>query len=1027
MANLMRRPRREILWLLWLSATALALSTAGCEMPNFGMTARGAGPSASDQAAGPVEVWATGEMIQLNTQTTSRQAAEQSDVFDARTRTVRLTASGNETVAFQIIVEAGEQPLPRMTARMSPVADAQAAAIPMGWVKLFHIWPVTVRDYPAWYRLLADRPADPIEFYDRLVPASAPRQGLPADVEAHGRLALWADVRVPRDARPGRYLLHMEFAPESKPAAAGQMLTVELEVLDLVLPESRPVIAVGAFDHRTLFAGSLQRDGQAFVPSWLDRADPLVARGLVLERQLMVLSHEHHLDLFDTALQPAIKRDAAGQVRLYWDDYDAIARPYLDGTAFPDRLACALWPAPLDDAWPDPARYGGLGSAIYRDTAASLVGQIVEHFDSLAASGQLFFWPVRDARDEAAELRTAELAAMIRARAPRTPVLWQTATGLPSLAGAPATRAATPAAAAPPAAAELTGLVDLAAPPPEFLVAGRAAANARVFLAPGRPPYTPPVNLPASFADVRALAWLADSAGMKGVLISDVLGWTMPAPPAALPTPLPYFRREAAPGLTPPAGAAGDATNVQPPQVAGLFYPGGPAGLDEVLPSVRLKLLRRGLEDVAYISVLRQRDRADLTDAVERTLVRYFGTAAAGDLAGDVRLDGWAADAKSWEFARGLLAEEAFATVRPEGSARQRALAVRLAWQRLDEAAHDVLAEALYTRMDPTARPDRMKVTILAELFNPLGRAAWIALMLPAPPAGVEIITGKQEIPALPPAGRQAAELSYTTVIGPAANGKAMVPLRLAVNGRPPRVLPVHVPLLFSRAISKPLVIDGDLGDWQSGQGNTAGEFRLVGRRGRAEPGTARWGTTVFVSHDDHTLYVAFRCAQPAEATLTARPANAVQYEQLLATGEDLIELVLDPGRRATGNPGLYRLAVKSNGVLVAGRGVPPSSETAATSRSAAADAADASWAAGTKVAIARTADAWIAELAIPLAALGPAGREKMWGINFIRHTAAGEESSSWSEAPRHFWDVRTLGTMLVENAAATPLPAGPK
>jgi hypothetical protein len=861
------------------------------------------------------------------------------------------------------------------------------------------------------------------------VPATAPQQGLPADIAAHGRLALWADLRVPASAKPGRYVMHLELACQGQPAAAGaaQSLTIELEVLDLVLPDSRPIIAVGAFDHRTLFAGTLQRDGQPFAPSWLDRADPLVARGLVLQRQLMVLAHEHHLDLFDTALQPAIKRDSDGRLKLSWDDYDAVALPHLNGTAFDDRLASPLWPAPLDDSWPEPARYGGLGSGAYGQMASDLIGQIVEHFDTLAASGQLFFWPVRHGGDDAAGQRAAQLAAMIRSRTQRTPVLWQMAAG-PAAATGPSSTARGVAIADGTAAAA-AGAIDLAAPPPPLLACQRTAGNSRVFLTPGQPPYTPPVYLPASPADVRALAWLADAAGMKGLFLNDALGWQIA--PAALPAPAPLPMLHPGAAAARPAGgraisgeglAAGDG-----PPVAGLFYPGAPAGLDELLPSVRLKWLRRGMEDVAYLSVLRQRDRADLAEAVERTMARYFGAAAAGAMEGDVRLDGWATDAKSWEFARGLLAEEALATIRPQDSQRQRALAVRLAWQRLDEAAHDVLAEAFYTRLEPTGRPDHMKVTIQAELFNPLGRAAWVTLSLPAPPAGVEVITPKQEIAALAPAARQLATLSYTTLIGPAAAGKATVPLRLSVNGRPPRILPVHVPLLFSHAVSRPIVIDGSLNDWPAAQGNAAGDFRLVGRRGRAENGLARLGTTVFVANDDRNLYLAFRCTQPADAPLTARPANAVHYEQLLATGEDLIEVVLDPGRHAADSQGLYRLAVKSNGVLVAGRGVPPAEGAAPTGAAA---EADASWAAAARVAIARTGDAWIAELAIPLAPFGAAGQEKIWGVNFIRHSTAGAESSSWSEAPRHFWDLRTLGTLILDGSpapAATPgTTAGP-
>ena len=966
MAGLMWHQGREIRLALLSAAALAALATAGCQTGQWNgvwWSPKPSEPAEAVQGSASLEAWATGEMVQLTTQTTAAQAVEQSDVFDARARIIRLTAAANETVAFQTVVDADRGPLRRVSVRLRPAHAPAGAPLPEEWIKLYRLWPVQVRTYPSWYRLMADRPADPAGFYDRLVSLDAPGEALPADLPADGRLALWADVRVPREAKAGRYVLYLDLAaeapaPDQPPPA--RRLVVELEVLDVVLPDTRSLIAAGGFDHAALFRGTLRRDGQPFTPQWMDRDDPLVARGLVLMRQLMVLAHEHKLDLFDTALRPTMKRDATGQVQLDWQDYDAVARPYLDGTAFADRIGCALWPAPLDDTWPEPQRHGGITSPAYTRTAGEVIEQTVAHFDTLAASGQLFFWPVRErlgAPDAATQRRAAYLAGLIRPRAPRTPILWQSADG-----------AVQPR--------------DMLAPPAAQLQPSSDSTKARLFLTPGRPPYVPAVELPASPADVRALPWLAYRMGMRGLLLTDALGWAE------------------SPGADEPA-------------VTGLFY--ADPQLGEILPSVRLKWLRRGMEDLAYLSVLRQRMRGDLVEAIGRTMARYVGQDAAGDCDGDVRLDGWAAEGRSWESARRLLAQEVLATVRPDEQNQQRALELRLAWQRLDEAVHDILPEALYTHAEPADRPDRLKVTVQVELFNPLGRPAWITLSLPEPPEGVTVLTGRQEVAALPPSGRQMLQLSYTTAVGPTSAGKALVPLRLEVNGRPPRALPARVPLLTGQRINRPIVIDGDLGDWPMATGNAAGEFRLVGRRGRPEHGLARWPTTAFVGYDDTTLYVAFRCSHPAAAPLSARPANVVRYEQRLAIGEDLVELLLDPGARAAGPESLYRIAVKANGVHVAGRGAPPTGEAASAPAGG-----PGGWSVQPAVAIGRSGDTWIAELAIPLASFGPGGRERLWGVNFIRHTVPGGETSSWSEAPRHFWDLRTLGTLVLR-----PGPAG--
>lgn len=123
------------------------------------------------------------------------------------------------------------------------------------------------------------------------------------------------------------------------------------------------------------------------------------------------------------------------------------------------------------------------------------------------------------------------------------------------------------------------------------------------------------------------------------------------------------------------------------------------------------------------------------------------------------------------------------------------------------------------------------------------------------------------------------------------------MPLRLTVNGRSPRILNVHVPILLGGTMGR-INVDGDLSDWPLTHGNAAGEFHLVGRRGRKDEGVARWPTTVFAGRDANMLYLAFRCTQPLSSALIARPENTVRYEGLLPTGEDLVEVVLDPGGR---------------------------------------------------------------------------------------------------------------------------------
>ena len=112
-----------------------------------------------------------------------------------------------------------------------------------------------------------------------------------------------------------------------------------------------------------------------------------------------------------------------------------------------------------------------------------------------------------------------------------------------------------------------------------------------------------------------------------------------------------------------------------------------------------------------------------------------------------------------------------------------------------------------------------------------------------------------------------------------------------------------------------------------------------------------------------------------------------------------------------------------ANGVLLTERGVhtdPPLGAAVA-------------WPVAASVAVAKQDKLWVVELAIPLSAFGPAGKESFWGVNFTRFATQGSESSSWAGSPRYFYDPKNLGTMFLgapekdATAEATTLPASAK
>jgi hypothetical protein len=229
------------------------------------------------------------------------------------------------------------------------------------------------------------------------------------------RLALWIDVHVPRKTLAGDYRGRMYIRTEGRQDA---VVNLALKVYDFVLPDERPLVAVGGFDYRTLFGTFLSRDGHPFVPEVLDRNNPQVMKGLVLLRQMMVMAHEHRLDLFDRQMHPLVRRDMSGKVLLDWSDYDAVVLPYLNGTAFDDRVGVGAWPMPFGDNWPDPRNYGGIGTDEYASTALAVLAECQQHLSkNLGLGQQLFLWPYRGAVDQntyADSLRLFRLARLVK-------------------------------------------------------------------------------------------------------------------------------------------------------------------------------------------------------------------------------------------------------------------------------------------------------------------------------------------------------------------------------------------------------------------------------------------------------------------------------------------------------------------------------------------------------------------------------------------------------------------------------------
>jgi hypothetical protein len=427
--------------------------------------------------------------------------------------------------------------------------------------------------------------------------------------------------------------------------------------------------------------------------------------------------------------------------------------------------------------------------------------------------------------------------------------------------------------------------------------------------------------------------------------------------------------------------------------------------------------LRRGLQDYEYLWLLEQNHRPAVARRVARDLCRWAGSAAWGHHFLDGRPGGWVTDPKAWGLARRLLAEELTVAM---SDAPQQATAAdlidepaeldrfkeRIEWARFRQMVRETHVAVEGVRVRPREELlDASSMEVMVSVANFTSDALSGALEMGAladdwlvaePPSPIENL--------LPTESVMRRLRVKAAALQPNAEGVTSFDMRLRCSDGQTSHATGRLALVESLELARPVTIDGRLDDWPLGAGNVAGDFRLVGtsdvtQRSRDKPTQA---TTVFVAHDDTHLYIAFLCEDDALRDRRIERGNAVHYDGLWPSGEDLIEVVLDPTGRAEGPEDLLHIVVKANGAVVTQRGFPCLEQVAAWEP----------WAGGVTAAVGEAGDPdrWTVEVRVPLSSLG--GLAECFGVNFARFLPRLGEYASWSGAGRFLYSPFFLGNI---------------
>ncbi|HTV00422.1 MAG TPA: glycoside hydrolase domain-containing protein [Luteitalea sp.] len=253
-----------------------------------------------------VRVWATHDGTKVLRDDLAHPDRNGNAVWDGKA--VRLVSGRNETIAFQVIVEAASRAA-SLEVSLAPLVGSTGAALDASVdVMAEHYLHVTQRTRATWV-FRPDTPAAPSTPLGwipvALVPSSVP-SGRASSVAAQQTQAYWVELHVARSAAPTTYRGHVQVHADG----ATTRVPVELEVLDVTLPDvpTLPTIV------------------------YYERSQTDLYHGRNMDREYHQFAHRHRVEF----------------THAYDDATVAAARSRFDGNAFARRVPASYAGPGLD-------------------------------------------------------------------------------------------------------------------------------------------------------------------------------------------------------------------------------------------------------------------------------------------------------------------------------------------------------------------------------------------------------------------------------------------------------------------------------------------------------------------------------------------------------------------------------------------------------------------------------------------------------------------------------------------------------
>lgn len=890
-----------------------------------------------------------------------------------------LRAAIGETVFFSLFISAPDQPVSQPSIQSTPLTSG-TNMLPPAAIRLYRLHDVISPPLPGWH-IRNISPSDRLgSIPDVLIPVNAPFGGMPEEFAPGATYRFLAEIRIPKGTFHDRYEGGIELRQRNVVVAT---LPVTVEVLPFQLPRP-PWSVIAEVDHRELIAHHVRegdRPLQLIVDEWTDhpKRDDIDMQVRIAMQTLA----RHGLTPVLPRLAPPARIEPTGRMRIDWTTYDRLAEPCLNGSWFADGKPPIAWAAPVNWTWFRDDRNTTGPSRIHACPIDAYLGNVADHFSGRGWLDKSYFDVDRIAEGYETNARVAFVAAeLAKQRSPGIRLLTRHQR-VPATPVGNDDRAAW-------AGAKNDILAPFAGDLPASNVDPRGEEVGRRWVTLDRPPFSSSLHVASPSSHLLSLGWQLDAMRVEAALLGSVNNW-----PDTTSNPSPH------------QCLSRDPTN--------LLYPGAGFGLTEPVASFRLKLIERTLEDAAYAELLRQKGLEHVVDALRSSLVAYVGWDARRSGRGDGRPIGWVEDEQAYHTARDIMIDALLDSIRPGQGSTERSDFTRSAtWRRFMSETRRVQLSTDGCRARGSTSTG-WEVSCTASITNRARVPVRGTLSLQDMPSGwTPALSALPVVEIAPGASRRETLTATCDQFVPATNGVAEARVRFAPDDHDPAQTTARLALAVAAPSLVVPLIDGNLSDWPVSEGNTAGDFQLITSdetvglphaQGRGIAALPALRTHAFARRSSEFLLFGI-VSQTSGRDANSSRSNVVRCDDGIPTGDELVEILLDPTNAGTRDPlDLFRVSIKSSGAYAIARGVDNGDENSSPKP----------WAADVRIAVQHGPGRWTVEVAIPLSAFGESAQDDtVWGWNITRFDAEHQEFSTWSGARGNAYDPLSLGNLLV-------------